>query len=71
MYRNLVDSYFISPHHILILFKEYEAEMRSYQIAVKDFFIEDPPDLGDVFLPTPVPILTKKVQFLSRIYVTA
>ena len=36
--------------------------MRSYQIAVKEFFIEDPPDLGDVLVPTPVPILTKKVN---------
>ena len=35
--------------------------MRSYQIAVKEFFIEDPPDYGDVLVPTPVPILTKKV----------
>ena len=35
--------------------------MRSYQIPVKEFFIEDPPDYGDVFIPTPVPILTKKV----------
>ena len=41
--------------------QEYEAEMRSYQIPVKEFFIEDPPDYGDVFIPTPVPILTKKV----------
>ena len=42
--------------------QEYEAEMRSYQIAVKEFFIEDPPDYGDVLVPTPVPILTKKVN---------
>ena len=35
--------------------------MRSYEIDVKEFFMEDPPDYGDVFIPTPVPILTKKV----------
>jgi len=34
--------------------------MRSYQIPVKQFLIEDPPDYSDVLKPTYVPILTKK-----------
>ena len=42
--------------------------MRSYQIAVKEFFIEDPPDYGDVLVPTPVPILTKKVTSAGAAY---
>jgi len=40
--------------------REYEGEMRSYQIPVKQFLIEDPPDYSDVLKPTYVPILTKK-----------
>ena len=40
--------------------------MRSYQIPVKEFFIEQTPDYGDVFQPTPVPILTKKVKVLNN-----
>lgn len=42
--------------------------MRSYEIDVKEFFMEDPPDYGDVFIPTPVPILTKKVQNFKEIH---
>ena len=38
--------------------------MRSYQIPVKEFLIEDPPDYSDVLIPTPVPILTKKVALV-------
>ena len=40
--------------------------MRSYQIPVKEFLIEDPPDYSDVLIPTPVPILTKKVAWLKE-----
>ena len=36
--------------------------MRSYEIPVREFNIEDPPDFGDVFKPTEVPILPKKVK---------
>ena len=36
--------------------------MRSYEIPVREFNIEDPPDYGDVFKPTEVPVLPKKVK---------
>ena len=42
--------------------QEYEREMRSYEIPVREFNIEDPPDYGDVFKPTEVPVLPKKVK---------
>ena len=36
--------------------------MRSYEIPVKEFNIEDPPDYGDVFKPTEVPVMPKKMR---------
>ena len=36
--------------------------MRSYEIPVREFNIEDPPDYGDVLKPTEVPVLPRKVK---------
>ena len=50
----------ITTDNLHVWFQEYEREMRSYEIPVKEFNIEDPPDYGDVFKPTEVPVLPKK-----------
>ena len=57
-------AWFFPSYHLLILcwLQEYEREMRSYEIPVREFNIEDPPDYGDVFKPTEVPVLPKKVK---------
>ena len=62
--RNIKD-YFISLLGcwlILLPLQEYEREMRSYEIPVREFNIEDPPDYGDVLKPTEVPVLPRKVK---------